>query len=76
MTDDMRSQSEGTRGRRRGDPARWFWGLAFILVGTWFFIERTLRIDLPAIPWGDIWPVVLIGLGIWIVSRGASRRGT
>lgn len=66
---------DGTR-RRGGEGFRYAWGVILILVGAWFFVERTLRIDLPTIPWDDLWPVFLIGLGVWVVLRGASRRNT
>lgn len=64
------------RPRRGGQGFRLLLGVIFILVGAWFFVERTLGIDLPRIPWRDLWPVFLIALGAWIAFRGASRRDT
>lgn len=76
MNDERPIQSPTDRGRRGRDGFRLVWGVVLIAVGLWFFAERTLRIDLPAIPWNDLWPVLLIGLGAWIVLRGATRRST
>lgn len=74
MTDENATRTEFRR--RRGSAFGRAWGIALILVGSWFFLERTLRIDLPAIPWDDLWPLLLIGIGAWIVLRGASHRST
>ncbi len=71
-TQDPNDTGKGRRGR--GDSVRRAWGVVLIAIGSWFFLERTLRIDLPAIPWDDLWPVLLIALGLWVVLRGASRR--
>lgn len=76
MNDQPPIQPPSGPGRRGRDGFRLVWGVALIAVGLWFFLERTLRIDLPAIPWDALWPVLLIGLGAWIVLRGASRRST
>ena len=76
MSDDTPVQNAARHGRGAGTRIGRAWGVALILVGAWFFVERTLRIDLPAIPWDDLWPVLLIGLGAWIVLRGASRRSS
>lgn len=75
MTDEQPTAPAPDRPRRGGGTHRAL-GIVLILVGAWFFIERTLRIDLPAIPWDDLWPVLLIGLGVWIAFRGTSRRST
>jgi hypothetical protein len=50
------------------------WGLLLLLAGLWFFGAVTLRLDLPAVAWGDVWPAGLILLGGFIVLRGALRR--
>jgi hypothetical protein len=48
-------------------------GVLILIVGLWFFASRTLGLDLPDIEWGQLWPLLLIGLGAWIVF-GAMRR--
>ena len=48
-------------------------GVIVLLVGLWFFASRTLGLDLPDIEWGQLWPLLLIGVGAWIVY-GAMRR--
>ena len=50
-----------------------FGGL-ILLAGIWFFLERTLGIELPDIRWSTVWPVLLIVLGGFIVLRALGRR--
>ena len=50
-----------------------FFGVILLLIGGWFFATRTLGLDLPRLDWGQLWPVLLIGLGVWIVWRSARR---
>lgn len=56
------------------DTAARIWGLLLIAVGAWFFAEFTLGYDLPAVPWRDLWPVVLIVIGLAVLLRGMGRR--
>lgn len=70
----------GVAPRRRNDPdhgrgASIVFGLVMLAVGGWFFAEQTLGLDLPPIRWSQFWPVILIGLGVWIVL-GSMRRGS
>lgn len=65
--------------RRRNEPdtgraASVVFGLVMLAIGLWFFAEQTLGLDLPSIRWSQFWPVILIGLGVWIVL-GSMRRG-
>jgi Domain of unknown function (DUF5668) len=64
------------RHRDRGDGGR-IWtlivGLFVLGIGVWFFLERTLGIDLPTIRWSQFWPVILIVIGA-AVLLGALRR--
>ena len=64
------------RRRDRGDAGR-IWtlvvGLFVLGIGVWFFLERTLGIDLPTIRWSQFWPVILIVIGA-VVLLGALRR--
>ena len=49
-------------------------GIILITVGLWFFAETTLGLDLPTIRWGQLWPVVLIGVGVLILWGARVRR--
>ena len=59
-----------------GDTAARAWGLILLAVGLWFFVEVTLGYDMPAIPWRDVWPLGLIAIGLFVIVRGLTRRGT
>jgi hypothetical protein len=48
-------------------------GIILITVGLWFFAETTLGLDLPTIRWSQLWPVILIGVGV-LILRGARVR--
>jgi len=61
----------------RDDPGRWasvIVGIGLVAVGAWFFAEHTLGLDLPAIRWSQLWPLILIVVGVWVVF--GSRRGS
>lgn len=73
--------STGTfEGRGRppaSDPGRLgtiVFGVVIIVIGLWFFAERTLGLDLPRIEWRTLWPLALIAIGAWIVLGARSRR--
>jgi len=70
-------------GQRLGrDPqvvaaATWFtrfWGLVLIGVGLWLFGRFSLELDLPALDWNLLWPLLLIGLGGFVILSAATRR--
>jgi len=64
-----------SRSRSRGpSTAAIVVGLILLAIGLYYFVDRTLGIDLPGIRWGSLWPVVLILLGLVIVVRALSRR--
>jgi hypothetical protein len=76
--DDQESQTtfENRPQPRDPDPGRIatvVFGLIVIAIGLWFFLDRTLGFDLPDIDWGGLWPLILIGIGAWILL-GAGRR--
>ena len=48
-------------------------GLILLAVGGWFFATQTLGLDLPRLDWGQLWPLLLIAAGIWIVWRSIRR---
>ena len=56
-----------------GRNASLIFGVIIVIVGLWFFASQTLGLDLPDIEWSQLWPLLLIGLGAWIVY-GATRR--
>lgn len=49
-------------------------GLILILIGVYYFVDRTLGIPMPPIAWGSLWPVLLIVLGAVILLRSVERR--
>ena len=63
--------------RRRDDPGRTttvVFGLIVVAIGLWFFADQTLGLELPRLDWSDLWPVLLILLGAWILLRSMWRR--
>jgi hypothetical protein len=62
------------RGNRFVDTGAVVWGLILLAVGGWFFLDQTLGWDMPAIDWGDLWPLILIVIGGVVIFQGISRR--
>lgn len=64
-----------TRWRRRGDGSLGtiVFGAILVALGLWFFADQTLGLDMPRIRWSELWPILIIGLGAWIVL-GSLRR--
>jgi hypothetical protein len=60
---------------RAGDTGARLWGLFVIAVGLWFFAQVTMGYDMPAVPWGEVWPLGLIVVGLFVIARGLTRRG-
>ena len=60
--------------RRAADTAARIWGLIILAVGVWFLLDVTLGYDMPRIPWGDVWPIGLIVIGLAVILRGMGRR--
>jgi hypothetical protein len=61
----------------RSDEGRFgtiVFGLILLGLGLWFFAEITLGLELPDISWDQVWPIILIVIGLWIVL--AARRRT
>ena len=56
------------------DTAARVWGLIILGVGVWFLLDVTLGYDMPRIPWGDVWPIGLIIIGLAVLLRGMGRR--
>ena len=61
--------------RDHGRTASILFGLLFLGLGLWFFVELTLGYDLPQIRWSQLWPAALILIGLWVVL-GSMRRGS
>jgi len=61
--------------RDHGRTASILFGLVFLGLGLWFFVEHTLGYELPRIRWNQLWPAALIIIGLWVVL-GSMRRGT
>ena len=71
--DDWRSR--GTR-RRRIDTGTVVWGLILIVVGGWFFLDRTLGLAMPDLDWDALWPIALVLIGAGVIVQGLGRRRT
>jgi hypothetical protein len=50
------------------------WGLVVLAVGLWFFADITLGLDMPSVAWRDLWPVVIIVIGLAVLIRGLATR--
>ena len=48
-------------------------GIIILAIGAWFFATQTLGLDLPDLDWSQLWPVILIVLGGWIVYSSVRR---
>jgi hypothetical protein len=49
-------------------------GVVVLLIGLYYFLDTTLGLDLPAVRWSSLWPVILIVIGGLIVLRAMGRR--
>jgi hypothetical protein len=49
-------------------------GLGLLAIGIYYFLRQTLGVDIPAIRWSSVWPVILIVIGGLIVLRTLGRR--
>jgi hypothetical protein len=49
-------------------------GLILLAIGLWFFADVTLGLSLPRVRWGDLWPLLLVGLGAWLLLGSMRRR--
>lgn len=60
--------------RRDGSLGTVIFGAILVAVGLWFFADQTLGLDMPRLRWSELWPILIIALGGWIVL-GSMRRG-
>jgi hypothetical protein len=44
-------------------------GLVILGVGLWYFADRTLGLSLPRLDADQLWPIVVIALGLWLIVR-------
>jgi len=58
---------------RAADTAGRVWGLIVLAVGVWFLLDVTFAMDMPRIPWGEVWPLAIIFIGLTILFRGMRR---
>ncbi len=68
-----RDRDRGRRGERGPQLVSIIVGLILVLVGVYYFLDRTLGIAMPPIAWGSLWPVLLILLGGLILLRSGDR---
>jgi len=57
-----------------GRNASLIFGAIILILGVWFFATNTLGLDLPDLDWGQLWPVILIAIGAWIVLTAMRQR--
>jgi hypothetical protein len=57
----------------QGRNASLILGVIVLIIGAWFFATRTLGLDLPDLDWNQLWPVILIVIGGWVVYRSFRR---
>ncbi len=50
------------------------WGVLLIAIGAWFLADVTLGYSLPTIPWRDLWPALIVVVGLVLIGRGMTRR--
>ena len=48
-------------------------GGIILAAGLWFFLDRTLGFEMPDISWDQVWPVILIVIGVGVIV-GSMRR--
>ena len=78
-TGPVRNQRGGDWRDRAGarqaiDTGAIVWGAILIAIGTWFFLDQTLGLDMPDVAWGDLWPVLLLVVGGTVILQGLRRR--
>jgi hypothetical protein len=48
-------------------------GIVLVAVGLWFFAGVTLGLEMPDLHWRDLWPLIIIAIGGWIVLSSMRR---
>jgi hypothetical protein len=39
-------------------------GIVVLVIGLWYFADRTLGLNLPRLNWDQLWPLILVAVGI------------
>ncbi len=71
LADSVKNVADGLRGER--DSGRRTAAILLILIGAFFLFQNLDWLDWLDAGW--IWPVLLIGLGLWLLSRRNQRSG-
>lgn len=69
LADSVKNATDGLRGER--DAGRRTAAILLILLGAFFLFENLDWLDWIDAGW--IWPLLLIGLGVWLLSRRGQR---
>jgi uncharacterized membrane protein HdeD (DUF308 family) len=62
----MEEENSWTKGQKRGNDSSLITGVIMITLGVLFLVDRYF----PEIDFGDLWPFILIVVGILIIVRG------
>jgi hypothetical protein len=49
-------------------------GLILLAIGLWFFADHTLGLEMPNLRWSQLWPLILVVVGGWILIGALRRR--
>ena len=59
---------------RAANTASRLWGVLLIAIGVWFLADVTFGYSLPTVPWRDLWPALIVVVGLFLIGRGMTRR--
>ncbi len=59
---------------RRRDVGALVLGAILLLVGGYYLLRNTLKIDIPELDWDMIWPLAIIVLGVVVIYGAWTRR--
>ena len=63
-----------TRHGRRRDLGGIIFGGILLVVGIYYLFQQTLGFDIPDLNWDQIWPILVVLLGVVILYENWSRR--
>ncbi len=61
--------------RRRLDVGAIFIGAVILVVGVYYLLRNTLGFDIPELSWDQLWPLLVIGVGVAILWSNWQRQG-